>query len=173
MSREKDMKNEEYMRLFFASQRRLYSYVMMLVPSPSDADDIVQDVAAVLWSRFDEYESGTDFTSWALKIAKYKIYNYFRNQKSYRKVFSQKSMEIIERIASQEAEKEGLRIEAIRHCITKLSTDEQRILYLRYNESRTLQKLATYFNMNINTLYSRLSKIHLVLMNCISSSIVE
>jgi DNA-directed RNA polymerase specialized sigma24 family protein len=40
----------------------MYTYIRSQVLSAHDADDIFQEVGAVLWKRFDEYRPDTDFT---------------------------------------------------------------------------------------------------------------
>ncbi|NLK41754.1 MAG: RNA polymerase subunit sigma-70, partial [Planctomycetes bacterium] len=62
MTENEDSKSCEFVQLFLMSQRRIYGYVMTLVPNVSDADDIVQETASVMWTKFGEYEPGTDFT---------------------------------------------------------------------------------------------------------------
>ncbi len=166
-------KNQHFMQLFLTSQRRLYSYVMTMVASPTDADDIVQDVASVMWKKFDEYEPGTDFTAWAIKIAKYKLYNYYRDKATHNKKFSQKGIEIIEKIESRQAGKEDARIEALKNCLNKLKQTDREILSLRYEEGQTLKKLSGRLDLNINTLYSKISKLHNMLLNCVKKSMHE
>lgn len=173
MDDEKGKQDPQFVQLFLKSHRRLYCYVMAIVASPSDADDIVQEVACVLWTKYDEYEPGTDFTAWAITIARHKIFNYLRSQKSHRRRFSQQSIEMIEQIGSEEGGKEAARIEAMRHCIRKLKKTEQMILSIRYEEGETLRNMARRLGLNINTLYSRLSRLHLMLLSCIERSMVE
>jgi len=51
---------QEFMRLFLVSQRRILSYVMVLVPNFATAEDIVQESAAVMWEKFGQFTPGTD-----------------------------------------------------------------------------------------------------------------
>ena len=166
-------KNQHFMQLFLASQRRLYSYVMTMVASPADADDIVQDVASVMWKKFDEYQPGTDFSAWAVTIAKYKLFHHFRDNAAQKRKFSQKGIEIIETIEAQEAKKEDDRIDALRNCLSKLKQPDREILSLRYEEGQTLKSLSGRLDLNINTLYSKLSKLHNILLNCVKRSMTE
>lgn len=173
MPQKNDEKSQYFMQLFLKSQRRIYGYVMTAVPSPSEADDIVQDIASLMWTKFDEYRPGSDFTAWAISIARFKILRYLREQKTHRRKFSEKTLEVIEQLESQDVTNEDLRIDTLRRCIQKLKGAERRILSLRYDEGTTLKSLAGRLGLNVNTLYSRLSKIHLMLLNCIKRSMVE
>jgi len=64
------------MRLFLASERRIHGFLLVLVPHWADVDDLLQDTAAVLWRKFDEFEPDCDFIAWALSIARFQVLNY-------------------------------------------------------------------------------------------------
>ena len=161
------------MQLFLKSQRRIYGFVMTMVPNVSDADDIVQDVASVMWDKFSEYEQGTDFTAWAIAIARYKILDFLRKEKTRRKHFSEKALKIIEEIEAKEDQRQNVRIDLLHQCLKKLTSTERRIISIRYEDGMTLKNLAGRLGLNVNTMYSRLSKIHLTLLNCVKLGMVE
>ena len=52
----------QFLRLFLASERELFRYVLALVPAMDDASEIVQQTALQLWKRFDDYDPGQPFT---------------------------------------------------------------------------------------------------------------
>ena len=166
-------KSQYFMQLFLKSQRRIYGYVMATIPNPSEADDIVQETASLMWTKFDEYRAGSDFTAWAISIARFMILRYLRDQKTHRKRFSQKALEVIEQLESEDSANEDSRITRLRQCVQKLKGVERQILSLRYEEGTTLKNLAGRLGLNLNTLYSRLSKIHLKLLNCVKRSAPE
>ncbi len=173
MPENEDAKSRKFMQLFLMSQRRIYGYVMTLVPNVSDADDIVQETASVMWTKFSEYEPGTDFTAWAITIARYKVLSYLRSQKTRRKFFTEETMRVIEQVETKEDRRQSIRQDALEQCLRKLSHTERRILSIRYEQGATLKSLAGRLGLDINTLYSRLSKIHLMLLNCVKRVMVE
>jgi RNA polymerase sigma-70 factor (ECF subfamily) len=151
MTENEDSKSCEFVQLFLMSQRRIYGYVMTLVPNVSDADDIVQETASVMWTKF----------------------GYLRSQKTRRKFFTEETMRIIEQVEAKEDRQYSIRQDALEQCLRKLSHTERRILSLRYEQGATLKSLAGRLGLDINTLYSRLSKIHLMLLNCVKRVMVE
>jgi RNA polymerase sigma-70 factor, ECF subfamily len=74
-------REERYLGLLLAHQRRIFAYVLALVPHWSDAEDVVQETSAVLWRKFDEFTPGTDFNAWALSIARYQVMNFRKKQR--------------------------------------------------------------------------------------------
>lgn len=57
-------------------QPRIYAYIRTLVFNRSDAEDLLQEVAAVLWRKIDEFEPGTRFDQWAFSVARNKVLNF-------------------------------------------------------------------------------------------------
>jgi len=47
---------QQFISLFLRSEREIFRYVAALVPNVSDAEDIVQQTALVLWQKFDAYD---------------------------------------------------------------------------------------------------------------------
>jgi RNA polymerase sigma-70 factor (ECF subfamily) len=83
-------RGQRFMSLYTAVQRRLYHYVISLVPDENTVDDIIQETVSFLWKRFDEFEPGTDFIAWAFSIAKYRIFDHIKQQKKRKNHLVQK-----------------------------------------------------------------------------------
>lgn len=164
---------QRFMRLYMAVQRRLYGFVLSLVPNQVDADDIVQETASVMWDKFDEFEPGTDFAAWALCIARYRVLAYRQKALSKRKRFSNQAIETIDNIAKSDGKEESARQDALRKCMKKLAEKDRQMLFLRYEMGATLRNVAERLDQNINTLYSKLGRIHAVLLNCIRKTVAK
>jgi len=63
MSSEERVK--DFMRLFTSNEPRLRAFAMSLIPNWADAEDVMQQANLVLWSKFEQFELGTDFYAWA------------------------------------------------------------------------------------------------------------
>lgn len=48
------------MRLFLQSERRILEFVLSLVPSLADAEGLLQETCSMMWSKFEQFEHGTD-----------------------------------------------------------------------------------------------------------------
>ena len=69
-------RGERFMRHLMGNEHRIYGFILSLVHNWSDADDLLQDVTAIMWRKFDLYEPGTNFCAWALKIARFEVLNF-------------------------------------------------------------------------------------------------
>ena len=68
----------EFVRLYTASSRRIYTYILTLLPNRTDAEDVFQDVSVLLWEKFPEFTPGTQFSAWACRIAYFKALSFGR-----------------------------------------------------------------------------------------------
>lgn len=160
-------RGKHFMMLYMSVQRRLYGYVMSSIPNPSDADDIVQETVSIMWSEFDKFQPGTNFAAWALCIARYQILTYRKQITKKKRVFSEQAMEAIQEVAETTNNLEQERQKALQHCLDKLGEKERKILSFRYEIGATLRTVSERLNINNNTLYNVLGRIHITLLNCV------
>jgi RNA polymerase sigma-70 factor (ECF subfamily) len=80
-------KNKLFLRLFLQNERRLYAYILTLLPHRADADDILQEASLVLWDKFDENNPPDDFAAWGCRIAYYKVLDFLKKDRRSRVCF--------------------------------------------------------------------------------------
>lgn len=162
-------RGQRFMQEYSRIQRRLYGFIVSLVPDFSMADDIVQDTVSILWLKFDDYQPGTDFCAWAFKIARYRILYYRRLKIDMKNRFSDHTLETLSATAESTSGQMDDRREMLKRCLGKLKKEEREILHLRYEEGASIKHVADRINLNINTLYKMLSRIHVSLLQCIQT----
>jgi RNA polymerase sigma-70 factor (ECF subfamily) len=166
-------RGERFMKLYTAMQRRLYGYVISLMPDVAAAEDIVQETVTLMWKEFDKFEPGTDFVAWSFCIARNKIYNYIKQRQTQKKHFSPQAIAAIEEVVEQKSQNTDQRYDTLRKCITKLSDNDRQLLALRYEVGATLRTVSQRVEQSVNTLYNRLYRIRIVLMNCIEKTLAR
>ena len=164
-SKEK-VKSEDFFRLFMAGQRRIYTFILMLVPNSNDADDLMQEVASVMWSKFDDFEQGTNFAAWGVQIARYIVMNYRRTLKNTHIHFTDKFVDgIIDYAAESSVKRE--RLDMLKECIKKLSEANRQLIQMHYTQELTIKRVAESTGRSVNTLYKVMSRLHDSLLNCV------
>jgi len=73
MSNNAQDRSSELVQLMMKYQRRIFAYIHTLVPSRSDAEDILQEASLTICEKFSGFETGTNFYSWACQIAYWKV----------------------------------------------------------------------------------------------------
>ena len=155
-----------FVELFSSNYNRIKSFILTLVPNTSDADDIMQETSRIMWEKFDQFEIGTNFVSWAFTIAKYQVLSY-RKKYNTKVPLSPELIEIIANESAQPLEKEQERLDALRGCIKKLNLKDRALLDYRFVKRKTARELSAQIGVVMNTIYRNESRILTLLMKCI------
>src|SRR6266566_4360654 len=82
-------KGKLFLRLFLQNERRLYAYILTLLPNRADADDVLQEASLVMWDKFEEEHPPDDFAAWGCRIAYFKVLDAYRKKQRCRVRFCQ------------------------------------------------------------------------------------
>src|SRR3974390_1738112 len=86
---------DAFVRLLGQNQRRVFLYVMSLVPNWNDAEEIIQEPNLVLWRGFARFQQGTNFAAWACKIALHQVLSWRKRVRRDRLEFSPAFLEAV------------------------------------------------------------------------------
>ena len=162
---------KEFVHLMSVNQMNIYAYIMSIVGNSSDADDIMQNTSAFMWERYADFQNGTDFVSWGISVAYYKIKE-FRKQ-SNRHQFSNDILEYLHVEHQKGLADINLYIEKLHECLEKLPPSDLRLIKLRYEFGNSVKRISMRVNISVQAIYMRLSKIHGILSRCIKRLIVQ
>ncbi len=162
---------DEFIQLFTANESSLRAYVLSLVPRWTDAEEIVQQCSVVLLKKFAQFRTGTNFFAWACQVARLEVKDYRRRQKRDRVVFSDEFIEAIADDAVASQSELLVRLGALQHCVEKLSRDQRELLRLRYNDSGSIDSVASAVNRSVDAVYKSLSRIRQALHDCINRTL--
>jgi RNA polymerase sigma-70 factor, ECF subfamily len=160
-------REERFMDLFLANQRRIYAYVLALVPHREDAEDLVQDTCRVMWQKFDEFTGRGDFAAWGISIARYRVLDYRRKLGVRRAAFSNRTMEAIADQMARVGCQSNCRLDALLLCMAKLRELDRELMRLRYNVGASTREVAAQVGRSPESVYKSLNRIHNQLLLCI------
>jgi len=158
---------QAFLRLYQANERRIYGFILALVPDWSAAEDLLQETTMVMWSKFDTFELGTDFAAWAMRIARYRVMNYRKKKRHQKVVFSDEVIEALERRARKTTRQLDASRDALRQCLQKLPQRDQELIHLRYEYDATTKSVAERLGRGLDAVYKALNRIHIQLFYCI------
>jgi RNA polymerase sigma-70 factor, ECF subfamily len=162
-----NLDHAEYIRLLMNNQVGISTYIQSLVQNFQDAEDLFQETAAIAWEKFDEYEPGSNFTSWAIAIARYRIMYYWQKNKRSIVRYSDAAVKSIEEYLSSATGGTSNNQSYLEDCMQKLPEQDVRLIQMRYSHKITTKAMAEELGRSIHGLYGTLSRIHLVLAECI------
>jgi RNA polymerase sigma-70 factor (ECF subfamily) len=156
----------EFLRLFLQHQRRICGLILALVPNGSDADDILQETSAVLWQKFGEFEPGSNYAAWALRVARYQVMAYYTTRRRQKARLSDETLDaVVERMASR-TEREDVRSAALDGCLADLPEEDRCLIELRYQGGATVVEVAKRTGRTVEAAYKALHRAHERLLQC-------
>jgi RNA polymerase sigma-70 factor, ECF subfamily len=159
-------RHDEFLRLFLDHEEALRGFVRALVPTREQAREVMQEVAAVLWRKFDELASPADFRRWAFGVARFEALASLRDAARERHVFSD---ELLLQLA-EEAEQSNVRLDAERvaleRCLEKLPAAQRALVAAAYERGVRIDELAGSLGRTAMSLYKALHRIRMALVAC-------
>lgn len=167
-----EVHREAFARLFAQHDRWLFSYLVILLGNPADAEEVFQEVCVVLWREHEKFQLGTDFVRWVSVIANNQVYRFRAKNK-------RKSFPLDERVLSNVADTAvgradlfEVRREALRNCLGRLTPSDRQIVQQCYDhESRSFKSAAERLGRPANTVYKALNRIRRMLHRCIDQKL--
>ncbi len=83
------------LRLYVEHEESLRGFVQSLVPTLEDSREVMQDVAAVLWRKFEDITSMDDFRRWAYGVARFLAMEFLRTRRRDRHVFGEEALRLL------------------------------------------------------------------------------
>ena len=158
---------ERFMQLFLPAQRGLYGYLRTLVPNRADAEDVLQAVATIMWTRFDDFQPGTRFEHWAYHIARLQALRHLKEQKRSKLVFNDDVLALIADRAVAISDNTSEVMDALEVCVERLSEDDREILRMRFEPGATNRSVALAIGRPERTVSRILSQLYGDLLKCI------
>ena len=157
----------EFVQLLTSHQSRLYAYVLSLLADRTQADDVLQETNAVLWRKSHEFEMGTNFGAWMLKVGYFQVMAHRRRLTRDRLVFDDDFLQEIAEGAEQHCERQVEKQRRLGDCIAKLNSRFQDLIRRRYTEGATLKSIAAQSGQSENSIKQALFRARAVLIECV------
>jgi RNA polymerase sigma-70 factor (ECF subfamily) len=171
---DQDKRTLDFLRLFVRHQQELYAYILTLVPHMHDADDLFQEGMTVMWRKFDQFQPGTNFAAWGIRIMRYEILDYHRHLARDKRVLMEDSLleTLMDHIPAIQDDA-ATRIEVLRKCQTLLSDRAKRIVKMRYERNTPIEEMAAHLQVSRRQVYHLLGQINSVLLRCMRRTLAE
>jgi len=164
---------QRFLRPFTMHESAVRAFVRRLVPTRGDADDVMQEVAIVLWEKFDEFRDGEDFKAWACGIARYKALAWMRDKGRDRLVLSTEVVELIANDSLRDESHLHKQRLALETCLQKVAPEERRLLVQAYQADAKIQDVAKTSGRSVGGFYQWLHRMRQMLLECIYRQIAQ
>lgn len=168
-------KNKSFLRLFLQNERRLYAYILTLLPHRADADDVLQETSLTMWDKFDADAPPVEFLAWARRVAYHKVLDFYKKSQ---RAHARLSLIFLRRIAESAAgQADALQLderrEALAGCVEKLPPQERDLLSRRFADGATTQPTSDQLGRSTDAVYKALAKVREALFQCVQKTLTK
>ncbi len=160
---------DEFVSLILSNQVRIHNFIRSLVSNRQDAEDLFQKTSMVLWRKFDQYESGTNFASWAMRVAYFEVCDYRKKLARSKVTFNQEIFDALSEKVAELSLGADERREALEFCLGSLSDVNKELIQLRYMQDKTVEEVAEAVDRPVKTVYRILQQVRSWLQGCIET----
>lgn len=164
---------ESFTALLARHRLPLLGYIVSLVPSWADAEDIFQQSSVVMWRKFLDFKPGTSFLAWGCQIARFHALNHLRKQARDRHVFSPELLETLAREGVSDARRLEQERGALQGCIEKLDPASRELLGRCYGPGATIKEVALRQGRTPNSVYKSVNRIRETLLRCVRRTLAQ
>jgi RNA polymerase sigma-70 factor (ECF subfamily) len=171
---DENRRRDAFARLFAKHDRWLYSYLVTLLGSTAQAEEVFQEVCVVLWRENETFQMGTDFVKWVAVIAHNQVRKFRRQNKQVGFQVNEVAFDLLAAEAVERADLFDYRRDALRRCLTKLSPSDRSLVQQCYADDKVnLKATAQKLGRPENTVYKAMNRIRRVLFECINRTLVS
>jgi RNA polymerase sigma-70 factor (ECF subfamily) len=147
----------------------LTAYIATVTRDFHLAEDIFQDVCVKAIGKGADFESNQHLINWARVAGRNRAINTLRARDGKVVGLSEEMLAALEPVWPEgEAAQGSASIEALNHCLSRLTPNNREIVRLRYFEARPCQQVADALGRKLETIYQALARIHRTLADCVT-----
>jgi RNA polymerase sigma-70 factor (ECF subfamily) len=178
----KDRRNA-FIKVFVAAQPKIFGYIVSLMSTLSDADEVLQETSIVMWTKFDDFALPTtfnektidEFVAWGNQIAFYKVLNLRRKKGLSTTCFSDNTLQLISDEWAKQEQSRALekRRQALKLCLDLLPVSQKEVLKQYYWHEVPVEQIASDSSRTTASVYKILQRVRNGLHQCINNRIAQ
>ncbi|MGJ8724806.1 MAG: sigma-70 family RNA polymerase sigma factor [Roseibacillus sp.] len=164
---------EEFVRVFTTHEPDLRRFIRSLLPTQTDADDVLQQTALVVWRKFDQYDPETHFMKWACVIARFEALAYRRKIARDRLVFREDILDLMAAEGMNEIDERSAEHRALEVCLRTMTEQQRKFLTMAYTSGIKVKEMAEESGSTAAAFYMRLKRLRAQLQKCVEKKILS
>ena len=160
-------RQQRFTEQFVSCDRRLFGFVITLLPNFSEAEDAYQETCMRIWAKWGEYDSNRDFLAWACGFAKNVVREHRQKKSHGHTLLSEHAMERIAAIRFRVEAASETSQSRLSDCLRELSSEQRNLIAKYYAGEESIKVIAEESRMAPAALYMRMSRIRRLLFECL------
>jgi RNA polymerase sigma-70 factor, ECF subfamily len=158
--------HDHFLRLFMSHEESLRVFVRSLLFTHDEEREVMQEVAVVLWRKFDVGMDSDAFCRWAFGVARMEALAFRRDRARDRHTFGDEVFELLAQTILDHSDSLAAERRALDTCLQKLPGNQRQLVQTAYAPGVKIDHLATQLGRTAMALYKTLHRIRLTLMDC-------
>ena len=172
-SEDEDLRYEAFIQQFTHFEPDLRRFVRSLMPTWTDADEVLQQTAIVAWRKFDQFDTETNFMKWACVIARFEALAYRRKMARDRLVFREDVFDLMADEGLEELDTRGAELAALESCLSAMPEKQRLFVRQAYTPGIKVKDLAAEAGVSSDAFYMRLKRLRHQLMSCVETKLAQ
>lgn len=174
MAARKPIDEGEFVTLLTRHQAAVYAYILSLHPDRVAAQDIAQETSLVMWRKITDFEKGTNFRAWAMRIAYWQTMAYLKKRKrAATSCFSDELLTLLAGEAEFVLEEHDERRDALKRCLQKLPEGDTSLIQAHYQDGHSVRHLAGRLGKTPAAVKQAMYRIRKQLRSCIERRLIQ
>ncbi len=145
----------------------VFAFIRTTIRDFHRSEDVMQEVAATVAEKFDQYDRTRPFPPWAIGIARNKVLACLRKHTSDRHVFDDETVGKIATVYGDVGEELSDMRSALEVCVSKVQGRARMLLEMRYLRDQTPAAISKAMGMTTNAVSVMLHRVRQALKECI------
>jgi RNA polymerase sigma-70 factor (ECF subfamily) len=158
--------HDRFLRLFLEHEESLRVFVSSLLFGEEEEREVMQDVAIVLWRKFDGEMESLAFRRWAFGVARMEVLSFRRDRARDRHCFGDRVYEVLAETVLEHSDTFEEERHALDFCLKRLPEKQLELVEKAYAPGARIDHLADKLGRTAMSLYKSLHRIRLTLMDC-------
>lgn len=156
------------MRVLMRDRAKLFAYIWSIVRDIHLAEDVLQELSLLALDKSETIHNEQVLPAWLRSTARFRALRALENHRRHPAPLDDHLLDQLDgRWAQTDGEAPGELIDALRHCVSKLTPRARRMLRLRYAEGMSGADVANAAGIQPDSVYKSLGRIHRTLADCI------
>jgi RNA polymerase sigma-70 factor (ECF subfamily) len=173
---EADTEHSQFLEQFLPVRGLLRAFLHAATRNYHDTDDLCQQVGAVLWRKFDQYDPARPFAGWVIGIARMEVLKWRdRSVRAARqRSLSDEAIQALADAASESAlppETLDEPVAALRDCMEHLAPKSREVVQRKYRDGQAIKDIAAAQKREVGAVEMTLVRARRVLRQCIEAKL--
>ncbi len=161
------LQHQEFVSQFLREERYLAAYLLSATGDVHAAEDLLQNVARVLWEKLVDYDESRPFGAWATGVAQLEVLKWRQRVARVREILSEDSMRLLSETAAQHAAEVNEQYFFLADCLQALGASARAVLEMKYAQDCKIRDIACRLQKSTASIEMILVRSRRTLRECI------